>query len=355
MVFPNLVQDLRYTARTLRRDAGFAVFAILIAGLGIGASVIVFSVVNTLLLRPLPFARPSELVWIANRDASGLSRPDDPGRPHAGPAGAIADAVRDRRLLRLLRRRRQPAERPRRTRAAERRAGVGELLRRARREADAGPRVQRAGDRLEGPQGGDARLCDLGAPLQSRPEDRRHRADHQRRAAHRGRRAAGVVRLRHRLRAGQPVRSLFPVPAQPRDQSLGQHHGDDRPAEGRRHGGRRARGDPRAGAADRPRAPGAQQLRGHRATAVRAGQRQRQARRVGARRRRGDGDADRLRQPVQPPAGADGGAAEGSRHPHGARRRTAAAAGATADGGAGAVVQRGAARTRSSPSAARAC
>jgi predicted permease len=73
MVFPNLLQDLRYTARTLRRDAGFAAFAILIAGLGIGASVIVFSVVNTLLLRPLPFARPSELVWIANRDISGLS------------------------------------------------------------------------------------------------------------------------------------------------------------------------------------------------------------------------------------------------------------------------------------------
>src|SRR3954466_1577838 len=73
MVIPNLLQDLRYTARTLRRDAGFAAFAILIAGLGIGASVIVFSVVNTLLLRPLPFARPNELVWIANHDTSGLS------------------------------------------------------------------------------------------------------------------------------------------------------------------------------------------------------------------------------------------------------------------------------------------
>ena len=73
MVFPNLLQDLRYTARTLRRDAGFAAFAILIAGFGIGASVIVFSVVNTLLLRPLPFASPNELVWIANHDTSGLS------------------------------------------------------------------------------------------------------------------------------------------------------------------------------------------------------------------------------------------------------------------------------------------
>src|SRR5574339_1065582 len=73
MAISDLLQDLRYTVRTLRRDAGFATFAILIAGLGIGASVTVFSVVNTLILRPLPFADPSELVWIANRDTPGLS------------------------------------------------------------------------------------------------------------------------------------------------------------------------------------------------------------------------------------------------------------------------------------------
>ena len=73
MALNDLLQDLRYTVRTLRRDAGFATFAILIAGLGIGASVTVFSVVNTLLLRPLPFAEPGQLVWLANRDTSGLS------------------------------------------------------------------------------------------------------------------------------------------------------------------------------------------------------------------------------------------------------------------------------------------
>jgi predicted permease len=69
----DILRDLRYAFRTLRRDAGFAVFAILIAALGIGASVTVFSVVNTLILRPLPFADPGRLVWIANRDTSGLS------------------------------------------------------------------------------------------------------------------------------------------------------------------------------------------------------------------------------------------------------------------------------------------
>jgi len=69
----SLLQDLRYTFRTLRRDAGFAAFAILIVGLGIGASSTLFSVVNALLLRPLPFRDPHSLVWLANHDTSGLS------------------------------------------------------------------------------------------------------------------------------------------------------------------------------------------------------------------------------------------------------------------------------------------
>src|SRR6476661_5696008 len=63
----SLLQDLRYTFRTLKRDAGFTTFAILIIGLGIGASSTVFSVLNTLLVRPLPFKDPGSLVWIANK------------------------------------------------------------------------------------------------------------------------------------------------------------------------------------------------------------------------------------------------------------------------------------------------
>jgi predicted permease len=61
-----LTHDLRYAFRSLRRDAGFTLFAILILGLGIGATTTVFSVVNTLLLRPLPFHDATRLVWIAN-------------------------------------------------------------------------------------------------------------------------------------------------------------------------------------------------------------------------------------------------------------------------------------------------
>jgi putative ABC transport system permease protein len=73
MAIDTLFRDLRYTLRTLRRDAGFTTFVILIAGLGIGATSTVFTVVNTLLLRPLPFNEPERLVWILNHDTSGLS------------------------------------------------------------------------------------------------------------------------------------------------------------------------------------------------------------------------------------------------------------------------------------------
>jgi predicted permease len=62
----SLARDLRYGFRGMRRNAGSTVFAILIVGLGIGGASTVFSVVNALLLRPLPFRDPGQLVWIAN-------------------------------------------------------------------------------------------------------------------------------------------------------------------------------------------------------------------------------------------------------------------------------------------------
>jgi predicted permease len=78
----NLRRDVRYAVRTLWRDAGFAAFAILIVGLGVGASCTIFSVVNTLLIRPLPFRDPGRLVWIANHqddtnDMSGKTSQTD--------------------------------------------------------------------------------------------------------------------------------------------------------------------------------------------------------------------------------------------------------------------------------------
>jgi predicted permease len=63
-----LMQDLRFTRRTLRRDRGFTMVATLILALGIGANVAVFSVVNTILLRPLPFPNAQQLVRIVEKN-----------------------------------------------------------------------------------------------------------------------------------------------------------------------------------------------------------------------------------------------------------------------------------------------
>jgi len=81
-ILETLRRDVRYAARTLLRDAGFAAFAILIVGLGVGASCTIFSVVNTILIRPLPFRDPGRLVWIANHqdetnDMSGKTSQTD--------------------------------------------------------------------------------------------------------------------------------------------------------------------------------------------------------------------------------------------------------------------------------------
>src|SRR6185437_14350104 len=66
--------DLRYTFRTMRRDPVFTLVAVLVLMLGIGANIAVFSVVNTIMLRPLPFHDPQQLVWIAgNKGVGGRS------------------------------------------------------------------------------------------------------------------------------------------------------------------------------------------------------------------------------------------------------------------------------------------
>jgi predicted permease len=65
-----LWQDVRFTLRSLRRDRGFALVAVSILAIGIGANIAVFSVVNTILLEPLPFRDPQRLIWISGAEAT---------------------------------------------------------------------------------------------------------------------------------------------------------------------------------------------------------------------------------------------------------------------------------------------
>jgi hypothetical protein len=57
-----LARDFTYAARTLRKNPVFALTAVLTIALGIGASTAIFSVMNAMLLRPLPYADPGRLV-----------------------------------------------------------------------------------------------------------------------------------------------------------------------------------------------------------------------------------------------------------------------------------------------------
>jgi hypothetical protein len=69
-----LAQDIRFGWRQLRRTPGFTIAALLALALGIGATTAVFSVLDRVVLRPLPYADPDRLtmVWEVN-DAKGLT------------------------------------------------------------------------------------------------------------------------------------------------------------------------------------------------------------------------------------------------------------------------------------------
>ena len=79
LLMSTLWSDLRIAVRQLRRQPSFTVAVVSTLALAVGANIAVFSVVNTVILRELPFASPAELVWISS------VRPDNPDAPFTLP------------------------------------------------------------------------------------------------------------------------------------------------------------------------------------------------------------------------------------------------------------------------------
>lgn len=67
----NLMQDLQYAFRTLRKNPGFAAVAVLALALGIGPNTAIFTIYNAVFLRPLPVEDPASQVRIYRKDQKG--------------------------------------------------------------------------------------------------------------------------------------------------------------------------------------------------------------------------------------------------------------------------------------------
>ena len=164
-----LLQDLRFTFRTLGRDRGFTVIAVVILGLGIGANITVFSVVNTILLRPLPLRNPQELVRILTKDPTGGESSMTYSADATEEFQRLNQSFRiGLGLLRLLRTRQPQAHGARSADAGHRSDGGGQFLSHAGRGAVAGKGLHGRGMPAQQPPCGVAEPCVLEAAVRRR-------------------------------------------------------------------------------------------------------------------------------------------------------------------------------------------
>ena len=133
-------QDLRYGLRGMRRSPGFALVVVLTLALGIGANTAIFSVVNAVLLRPLPYPAAERLVWLGESDpkAEGISVTWVNYQHWRNENHSFDDMAGSRY-------RASDPDRPRRSATHARGPGDLRFLRPDGRACGAGPRIRRRG------------------------------------------------------------------------------------------------------------------------------------------------------------------------------------------------------------------